>query len=294
MKKFTAVILVAGILFSLCACGAVKQAGVTETTESAVSETEIVSLTETESAAETEIAAEAQEALKAKSAMALNTKKFLEADKDDFNTMLLILDILHFNGCWSDGFNRKTSTFANDFPAVMQIIDILYGTKEVTWDGVIIPKGYQGLTLYRYDYDFNSNPKGKVYKAHRKAFDPLFKFDNLDDSMTLYWSAEAATVEWIEKELLGGTPDRKNLVKNDEWGEKCYYYGGRYYFQISGHNGRGPDFTYKSSKQLDDGRYSIVFSVKWYDSVYTTKVTAGLIEKYGRNYWKIYKIDWGD
>ena len=291
MKKFTAVILVAGILLSLCACGAAKQAGVIETTESAVSETEIISVTEEESAEEAEIEAEAQEALKAKSAMALNTKKFLEADKDDFDTMLLILDATAFGGCWPDGFDRKTSTFADDFVAVMNIIDALYGTKEVSWDGVIIPKGYQGLTSYRYDYDFDSNPKGEVYKAHRKAFDPLFKFDGLDSFMFFY-SADAATVEWIEKELLGGTPDRKNLVINDQWDEKCYYCDGRYYFQISGHNGRPPQFTYKSSKQLEDGRYSIAYTLKWYDSVYTVKATAGLIEKYGRNYWKIYKIDW--
>lgn len=300
MKKIIALILTAGVLLSLCACGAGQTGGRIET-EPAVSETEIMSSAQAEeTSAETGTAAETEEltsmmtSMKSKSVLDAGGKNFLEADKDDFDTILLILDVTAFGGCWPDGFDRKTSTFADDFVAVMKIIDALYGTKEVSWDGVIIPKGYQGLTSYRYDYDFDSNPKGEVYKAHRKAFDPLFKFGDLDDAMMFYYSADAATVEWVEKELLGGTPDRKNLVKNDEWGESCYYCDGRYYFQISGHNGRPPQYTFKSAKQLEDGRYSIAYKVEWYGSVYTVKATAGLIEKYGRNYWKIYKIDWGD
>lgn len=296
MKKIIALILTAGVLLSLCACGA-GQAGGRIETEPAVSETEIMSSAQAEeTSAETGTAAETEEltsmmtSMKSRSVLDAGGKKFLEADNGDFDVLLLVLDATSYAGCWSGGFDRKTSTFADDFPAVTYIIDILYGTKEVTWDGVIIPKGYQGLTDYRYEYEYGS--KDTVYKEHRKAFDPLFKFGDLDDAMMFYYSADAATVEWVEKELLGGTPDRKNLVKNDEWGESCYYCDGRYYFQISGHNGRPPQFTYKSSKQLEDGRYSIAYTLKWYDSVYTVKATAGLIEKYGRNYWKIYKIDW--
>ena len=288
MKKITAFILTAGVLLSLCACGAEKQEITTVAT--AVSETATESPVQAE---ETAAQAETSALMKPRSLSGATGKQFLEADEDDFDVMQLIMGITHSYYYWPDGFNRKTSTFADDFAAVMQIIDILYGTKEVSWDGTIIPKGYQGLTMYRYYYDYETESKGKVYKEHRKQFDPLFRFDNLGDSMILYWSADAATVEWVEKELLGGTPDRKNLVKNDETGDKCYYSGGRYYFQISGHNGRPPQFTYKSSKLLEGGRYSIAYTVKWYDDVYTAKVTAGLIEKYGRNYWKIYKIDWG-
>ena len=201
MKKITAFLLAAIIAIGTAACGKSEIEAEPEQSSATVTaaQTELTT-------AETTMQATTEETV-------TESNIYLMAKDNDFDVLMSILQQTIYCGCWPDGFDRADSTFSDDMVAVVKIIDTYYGTKTMSHDGVVIPEDFKGLTEYRYDeFDYGSDSHEVIYKKHRKSFDPLFKFENLDDSMFFYFSADAGTVEWVEEELLGGTADKKALM----------------------------------------------------------------------------------
>ena len=283
MKRIVAVLFSLIFVISLVSCGAkdTTQAEITEASE--IGTVEELTAEETASAdepGETNTIAETEK----------EEKSFSDATSEDIEDLSKLMGSFAYYTCWPKGFNCNNSSFSDDIPAVIQIIDFLYGSENFRFDFPEIPKRFQGLINYSYNYDYDS--RESVYKENRKVFDPLFKYDDFSDSSRFYYSADADTVEWIEKELLGGTPNRTELVNNKHNDINCYYCDGRYYFQGWMRNGRGPELEHIDTKKLDDGRYSSKYKITWYESVvYFNSITA-VIEKDGRHYWKIFSIDW--
>ncbi len=217
-----------------------------------------------------------------------NNTEYLAATEKDFDTLSGIIQGIAYNGGWQKGFDCNKSDFSNDIYAVISIINVLYGSQEQDNDELSgITDSFPGLI------DYNNSDSDS--EENRKVYDPLFKFDDAGNTSHRYCSADAKTVEWIENELLSGnSPDKTGLINNssdEDFPISCYYCDGHYYFQIWKRNGRIPQFSVNNNTQLEDGSYVIDYQADWY-STFSFKATAGLIEKDGNRYWKIFTIDW--
>ncbi len=284
IKRIISLILCASFIIIFASCGA-KEAGQDageESVSAGISETEVI----TESATE--------ETAKPETETAKTAKIYLDATEDDFADLTHFIEHANYYFCWENNFDREKAGFSYDIRALLVMIDTLSGTEEFDYGGRRIPKNFHGLIEYNpYPYGMtdDTEPIIKLYRENRSLFDPLFRFEDYDSASNLYYSVDAETVEFVETELFGGKPDRDNLVKNttSDYDHYCYYCDGRYYFQVDIRTGSGPLFDNYKNKQLEDGRYTVSFQLFGSDG----EVTAGLIEKDGERYWKIYSLDWG-
>lgn len=274
------------IVFSLTSCG-IKE--LSQNTGEVSPENEASEIGTAE-----ELTAEENEKTQPETVTAKETKKstkiYLDATDKDFEDLTDFLEFACYYFCWPDNFDREKGSFANDIRALLVMIDMLSGTEEYDFGGKI-PKDFHGVIEYNYYSVYEDpEPRIKLYRENRSSFDPLFRFKDYDDSSKLYYSVDAETVEWVETELFGGKPDRDNLVEytTEDYDHYCYYCDGRYYFQIDIRTGSGPIFDNYNNKQLEDGRYTLSFQLFGSDG----NATAGLIEKDGNHYWKIFSVNW--
>ena len=284
IKRIISLLVCSGMIFALASCGA------KELSQDTVEAPEIGTAEE--------LTAEENEKTQQETATEKKTEKspkiYLDAAEKDFDELTHFLEFACYYFCWEDNFDREKAGLSYDIRALLVMIDTLSGTEDYDYGENNIPKDFHGLidyNHYSYGMGVDPEPRIKLYRENRKSFDPLFRFEDYDDASNLYYSADAETVEWVETELFGGKPDRENLVKNAtlDYEHYCYYCDGRYYFQIDIRTGSGPVFDNYKNKQLEDGRYTLSFEL--YGSA--GKVTAGLIEKDGNRYWKIFSVEWG-